>query len=74
MQHDDAAKLAGYARYPLDGKVDGQDGPSPKTFELYRTIFKQDAFKEKAARFLAEEGVIAILEPGGSGGRAAGRH
>ncbi len=60
MEHLDAAKLATYAQYPLTEK-------SAPTAD-YRKIFAGLAFKEKVAKFFAEEGAVAVLEPGGSGG------
>jgi carboxypeptidase Q len=62
MQHDDPAKLADLAQYPLnDASPDNQP-------DFYRKIFAKKAFQEKVAKFFAEEGAIAVLEPGGSGG------
>jgi hypothetical protein len=68
MQHDDAAKLASYAQYPLNGDMSAQYAMSPKMTEIYRSYFQQNAFKEKVAKFFADEGALAVLEPGGSGG------
>ncbi len=60
MEHLDAAKLAAYRQYPLTEKSD----QTPD----YRKIFAGAAFKEKVAKFFADEGAVAVLEPGGSGG------
>ncbi len=62
MVHYDAAALAGIARYPLKGASPGDQA------EKYRKIFAGKAFQEKVAKFFADEGAVAVLEPGGSGG------
>ena len=62
MEHDDAAKLAELMRYPLHG------ASSDNRTERFRKIFAGKAFQEKVAKFFADEGAIAVLEPGGSGG------
>ncbi len=59
MEHADAAKLADYARYPLD---------EPAQTLNYRKVFAGFAFQEKAAKFFAAEGAVAVVMPGGSGG------
>jgi carboxypeptidase Q len=59
MEHADAAKLASYGRYPLDEPAQTLD---------YRKVFAGFAFQEKVAKFFADEGAIAVIMPGGSGG------
>jgi carboxypeptidase Q len=68
MQHDDAAKLAKLAEYPLNGDMSEQGVLPTNDPELFRGIFGQLLFKEKVAKFFADEGAVAILVPGGSGG------
>jgi carboxypeptidase Q len=60
MEHADAAKLASYVQYPLD-----ESAPAPLD---YHKVFAGFALQEKAAKFFAAEGAIAVIEPGGSGG------
>lgn len=62
MEHDDSAKLARIAQFPLNGNKHAQD----TTF--WRNLFVELAFKGKVGRFFAAEGVVAGLVPGGSGG------
>ncbi len=59
MEHADAAKLANYDQYPLAEPVQTLD---------YHKVFAGFAFQEKAAKFFAAEGAIAVIVPGGSGG------
>ncbi len=67
MVHDDAAKLREYAQYPLDGDMSGQAVLTPD-MDTWRTIFNGMAFQEQVAKFFAQEGALAVLEPSGSGG------
>jgi carboxypeptidase Q len=67
MEHYDAAKLAELAQYPLSGDLIGDFGPS-QDMNFWRKIFDGIGFKEKAAKFFATEGAVAILVPSGSGG------
>lgn len=61
MVHSDAAKLAELKQYPIKRASPGNQRDFPK-------IFAGKAFQEKVATFFADEGAIAVLEPGGSGG------
>jgi carboxypeptidase Q len=64
LQHYDAAKLDHFASYPLDG--DQSDSyVLPTDPAIIGGFFKQMAFKEKVARFFADEHAIAVLVPGG---------
>ena len=67
MQHADATKLASYAAYPLDGNMSGQD-TLPPDMTKWRPVFDGIAFQEQVAKFFAKEGVLAVLQPSGSGG------
>jgi carboxypeptidase Q len=69
VEHDDAAKLDHLRSYPLDGdqsdtyvlNLSSPDGALQKRI-------KARIFREKVARFFAEEHVVAILVAGGAGG------
>jgi carboxypeptidase Q len=50
------------SQYPVN------DASSGDQSELFRKIFADKAFQEKAAKFFAEEGAVAVLEPGGASG------
>lgn len=64
MEHYDAAKLEHFAGYPLNG--DQEDSfVLPHDPRLWEKIFRQMAFKEKAAKFFADEHAAAVLVPGG---------
>ena len=67
MEHDDAAKLQSLAQYPLDGDMSETD-VLPPDIAFWRKAFGDEAFKEKVAKFFADEGAVAVLVPGGSGG------
>ena len=67
MEHDDAARLASLAQYPLNGLAGGQD-TLPPDLNRWRKVFSEIAFQGKVASFFASEGAVAVLEPGGSGG------
>jgi hypothetical protein len=67
MEHDDAAKLADLAKYPLKGDTIG-DFDSSQDMNFWRSTFDGLAFKEKVGKFFAAEGAVAILVPSGSGG------
>ncbi len=67
MDHYDAAKLKSLAEYPLNGDQSETD-VLPTDPNIIRPWFKSNALKEKAARFFADEGAVAVLVPGGSGG------
>jgi len=64
LEHYDAAKLAHFASYPLDGNQD-DSFVLPNDPLFWEKIFKQMAFKEKVAHFFADERAVAILVPGG---------
>jgi carboxypeptidase Q len=67
LKHDDQAKLDHLRSYPLDG--DQQETyvlPTDPAF--WQKIFGQIGFQEKVGRFFADEHVVAVLRPGGSGG------
>ena len=67
LEHYDAAKLEHFASYPLNG--DQEDGfVLPNDPPFWEGIFKHMAFKEKVAKFFADEHAVAVLVPGGSGG------
>ena len=68
MQHYDAAKLASIATYPINGDMREQDVLPVNQLEQIRGYFVEDAFKQRVARFFADEGVVAVLVPGGAGG------
>jgi len=64
LEHYDAAKLEHLASYPLNG--DQEDSfvlPNDPLF--WEKTFAQMAFKEKVARFFADEHAAAVLVPGG---------
>lgn len=67
MDHLDPAKLQQVAQYPLNGDMSAQyvlATNDSKFQEILRNFF----FQEKVGAFLAAEGAVAVLEPGGSGG------
>jgi len=67
VEHYDAAKLEHLGSYPLDG--DQSDTfVLPADAAKWEKSFKEMAFQEKVGHFFADEHVIAILRPGGSGG------
>jgi hypothetical protein len=67
VEHYDAAKLEHLGSYPLDG--DQSDTfVLPTDAAKWEKSFKEVAFQERVGHFFAEEHVIAILRPGGSGG------
>ncbi len=64
LEHYDAAKLEHFASYPLNG--DQEDSfVLPNDPGFWEKIFKQMAFKEKVAKFFAEQHAVAVLVPGG---------
>jgi len=68
LEHYDAAKLDHFASYPLDGNQEdsyvlSNDPP------FWEKLFKEMAFKEKAAQFFAQEHALAVLVPGGFRGK-----
>jgi len=64
MQHYDAAKLEHFASFPLNG--DQEDSfVLPDDPAFWEKIFKQMMFKEKVAKFFADEHAAAVLVPGG---------
>lgn len=64
LEHYDAAKLEHLASYPLNGDQSDSDAlPNDPLF--WEKIFAQMAFKEKVAKFLADERAMAVLVPGG---------
>lgn len=69
LEHYDAAKLRQIAEYPLNLDFSEQhiDALSPSRWV---EVFKQVNFKEKVAKFFADEGALAILVTGwrGDGG------
>jgi carboxypeptidase Q len=62
MEHYDPAKLKDLSQYPLNGASSGDQT------ELFRKTFADKAFQEKAGKFFAQEGAVAVLEPGGPSG------
>lgn len=64
MEHYDASKLEHFASYPLNGDQEDSfvlpDDPS-----FWEKVFKGMAFKEKVAKFFADEHAQAVLVPGG---------
>ena len=67
MEHYDAGKLREIADYPLNGNMSEQ-AVLPTNPTVIRPVVQGWAFKEKVGKFFAEEGAVAILVPGGSGG------
>jgi hypothetical protein len=69
MEHYDAAKLTKIQDFPLDG-YNGLNEQSvlPDDPPFWESIFGGMAFKEKVGAFLKQEGAVALLVPGGSGG------
>ena len=64
LEHYDAAKLEHFASYPLNG--DQQDSfVLPNDPSFWEGRFKHMAFKEKVAKFFADEHAAAVLVPGG---------
>ena len=66
MVHDTAEKLAEIAQYPLNGDMNDQYATTPAMLALYRKFFQSIAFRERVGKFFADEGVVAVLIPGGS--------
>jgi carboxypeptidase Q len=67
LEHYDAAKLEHFASYPLNG--DQEDSfVLPNDPSFWEKVFAQMAFKEKVAKFFADEHAAAVLVPGGSRG------
>ncbi|MGA8036971.1 MAG: M20/M25/M40 family metallo-hydrolase [Candidatus Acidiferrales bacterium] len=66
LQHYDAAKLEQIVRFPFDGNVDEQhvDPDDPK---FWANVFKQVNFREKIAKFFADEHAVALLLPSYAG-------
>jgi carboxypeptidase Q len=66
LQHYDEEKLQQIYRYPLDGDMEEQHvlSQGPKFWE---DAFKQIDFKERVAKFLADEHAAAILVHGSAG-------
>jgi carboxypeptidase Q len=62
MEHYNPAKLKDLSQYPLN------DASSGDQTELFRKAFADKALQEKAGKFFAEEGAVALLEPGGASG------
>ena len=67
MVHYDAARLQAIAEYPLNGNMGEQD-VLPVSDPKFQASLKNFNFAEQAGAFLAKEGAIAVLQPGGSGG------
>jgi hypothetical protein len=67
MQHDDADKLREIAQLSLGGQAGGEHVLTPD-MDRWRAIFDEKAFEEKVAKFFADQGALAVLQPGGSGG------
>jgi hypothetical protein len=67
MEHLDATKLAALAAYPLDGDMSGQY-VLPKDPSVFLGFGRSIQMKEKLNKFLTDEGALAVLVPGGSGG------
>lgn len=67
MEHYDQAKLDHFLTYPLDGDQ-GDSHVLPDDPAFWEKTFKEKAFEEKVAHFLADEHAVAALRPGGSGG------
>ena len=64
MEHYDSTKLEHFASYPLNGdQEDSYVLPDDPSF--WEKVFKQMAFKEKLAKFFADEHAAAVLVPGG---------
>jgi hypothetical protein len=68
MVHDDPAKLEHLRSYPLDGDQ-SETYVLPSDPAFWGKIFSQMAFLEKVGHFFADEHAIAVLRPGGSGGK-----
>jgi carboxypeptidase Q len=66
MEHYDAAKLKQIFQYPLDGDMEEQhvDSKDPKFWE---DVFKKATFKERVAKFFAQEHASAVLVAGWGG-------
>jgi hypothetical protein len=67
MEHEDATKLQQIAMYPLNGDMSAQDVLQPGDPGLLAVV-QGLTFQEKVGRFFAEEGALAVLKAGGSGG------
>lgn len=67
MKHYDAAKLAKIAEYPLDGDFSEQS-MLPRNPQVFLSYGAQFGIKAKLDKFLKDEGAVAVLVPGGSGG------
>ena len=67
IEHDDPAKLRAITEYPLNGDMTS-DFMLPVDPPLWEKAFKSEAFKERVAKFLAEEGAAAVLIAGGANG------
>ncbi|WP_348264955.1 M20/M25/M40 family metallo-hydrolase [Telmatobacter sp. DSM 110680] len=64
LEHYDAAKLEHFASYPLNG--DQEDSfVLPNDPPFWEKVFAQMAFKEKVAKFFADEHASTVLVPGG---------
>jgi hypothetical protein len=68
MTHYDAAKLAAIAQYPLNGDMSEQSVIPVNNVELVRGFVSGLLLKEKVGHLFAEEGAVAVLVSGGSGG------
>jgi len=67
LKHDDQAKLDHLRSYPLDGNQQ-ETYVLPSDPAFWQKIFAQIGFQEKVGRFFADEHVVAVLRPSGSGG------
>ncbi len=67
MEHEDAVKLHEIAEYPLNGDMSEQ-AVLPTDPQVIRPVMRDWALKEKVGKFFADEGAVAVLVPGGSGG------
>jgi len=67
IQHDDQGKLEHFRSFPIDG--DQSESYVPRYDRaLLEKVVRERMFREKVAHFFADEHVIAVLVPGGSGG------
>jgi len=67
LEHYDEAKLEHFRSYPLDGDQNESHVLSNDP-AVWEKPFKEMAFLEKVGHFFADEHVVAVLRPAGSGG------
>jgi carboxypeptidase Q len=67
LQHYDENKLTQIFRYPLDGNMDEQH-VNPEDPKFWEDEFKKVHFKERVAKFFAEQQAAALLVTGWGGG------